>query len=65
LIDLLAPVWSACRYEYKLREVRQLLRLKAGDLIEGDREYLRTHRKNDSRAGYVKTNIQRLEGLAS
>lgn len=63
LLDFAAPLWEACNYGYKVRELRQAVRLKAGDMLDGEREYLAGCRKNcKTRAGTLNT-IAKLEGL--
>jgi hypothetical protein len=63
LLNLVAPLWEACEYGYKVRELRQAVRVKAGDMLEAEHEYLAGCRKNcKTRNGTLRT-IAKLEGL--
>lgn len=64
LLDFAAPLWEACEYGYKVREIRQALRAKAAVMLESEQEELKGYRRNCHLWNITCGNIRKLEALS-
>jgi hypothetical protein len=63
LLDFAAPVWEACTYGYKVRELQQVVRETAAAMLAGEQGELPHYRRNSSLHNRTLLNISRLEGI--
>lgn len=57
------PLWNACRYSYKIAELRERIETRARAMIQDEETYLAACRKNCTTRRMVHANLARLRKI--